>query len=42
VNWKSFTNLGRNWDYGSVDWSAPEPKSMIAARHETNPPGEVY
>lgn len=42
VNWKRFTSLGRNWDYGSVDWSAAEPKTIIVARHETTPPGEVY
>ncbi len=42
LNWKRFTNLGRNWDFGSVDWSVPEPKTIIAAKHETNPPGEVY
>jgi photosystem II stability/assembly factor-like uncharacterized protein len=41
VSWKSFTSLGRNWDYGSVDWAVPVPKTMIAAKHETNPPGEV-
>lgn len=42
THWKEFTSLGRNWDYGSVDWSAPMPKTIIAARHETTPPGEVY
>lgn len=42
VHWKKFTSLGRNWDYGSVDWSAAEPKTIIAAKHETTPPGEVY
>ena len=42
LHWKSFTSLGRNWDFGSVDWSAPVPKTIIAAKHETNPPGEVY
>ena len=42
VNWKRFTSLGRNWDYGSVDWSVAEPKTIIAAKHETTPPGEVY
>ena len=31
--WKSFTNLGRNWDFGSVDWAAPVPKTIIAAKH---------
>src|SRR6185369_16543008 len=40
--WKRFTSLGRNWDFGSVDWSAPVPKTIIAAKHETNPRGEVY
>ena len=42
LNWKPFTTLGRNWDFGSVDWAAPVPKTIIAAKHETNPPGEVY
>src|SRR4026209_2211260 len=42
IHWKSFTTLGRNWDFGSVDWGAPVPKTIIAAKHETNPPGEVY
>ncbi|MGK0186596.1 MAG: photosystem II stability/assembly factor-like uncharacterized protein [Verrucomicrobiales bacterium] len=40
--WNKFTDLGRNWDYGSVDWSAANPKTIIAAKHETKPPGEVY
>jgi hypothetical protein len=42
LNWQSFTTLGRNWDFGSVDWAAPIPKTIIAAKHETSPPGEVY
>ena len=29
-------------DYGSVDWATPIPKTIIAAKHETTPPGEVY
>jgi len=41
-NWKSFTSLGRNWDFGSVDWAAATPRTIIAAKHETSPPGEVY
>ncbi len=40
--WKRFTSLGRNWDFGSVDWTAAAPKTIIAAKHETSPPGEVY
>jgi photosystem II stability/assembly factor-like uncharacterized protein len=42
TKWNKFTTLGRNWDFGSVDWSAPVPQTIIAAKHETNPPGEVY
>lgn len=41
-NWKRFTSLGRNWDFGSVDWASPVPKVIIGAKHETTPPGEVY
>ena len=41
IDWKSFTSLGRNWDFGSVDWASAAPKTIIAARHETTPPGEV-
>jgi photosystem II stability/assembly factor-like uncharacterized protein len=40
--WRKFTDLGRNWDFGSVDWSAPDPKTIIAGKHETDPPGELY
>jgi len=42
VRWRPYTTLGRNWDFGSVDWSAPAPQTIIAAKHETTPPGEVY
>jgi hypothetical protein len=41
TNWKSFTNNGRNWDFGSVDWAVPSPKTILAAKHETSPLGEV-
>src|SRR5512139_1416599 len=40
--WRRFASLGRNWDFGSVDWATAEPRTIIAAKHETNPPGEVY
>ena len=40
--WRRFTGLGRNWDFGSVDWAAEVPRTIIAAKHETDPPGEVY
>jgi photosystem II stability/assembly factor-like uncharacterized protein len=42
IHWRNFTTLGRNWDFGSVDWSSPTLKTIIAAKHETTPPGEVY
>jgi photosystem II stability/assembly factor-like uncharacterized protein len=42
IHWKPFTSLGRNWDFGSVDWAASVPTTIVAAKHETNPPGEVY
>ena len=42
VNWRRFTNLGRNWDFGSVDWAADVPRTILGAKHETSPPGEVY
>lgn len=41
TNWKSFANNGRNWDFGSVDWATPSPQTILAAKHETTPPGEV-
>jgi len=40
--WQRFTSLGRNWDFASVDWAAPVPKTILGAKHETSPPGEVY
>lgn len=42
AHWTNFTTLGRNWDFGSVDWAAPVPKTIFAAKHETSPAGEVY
>ena len=39
--WQSFADNGRNWDFGSVDWSAAIPRTIIVAKHETDPPGEV-
>lgn len=41
THWKSFTQNGRNWDFGSVDWGSPAPQVILAAKHETTPPGEV-
>lgn len=42
TRWNAFANLGRNWDFGSIDWAPTAPRTIIAARHETTPPGEVY
>jgi photosystem II stability/assembly factor-like uncharacterized protein len=34
--WKQWTHApwGRNWDYGSVDWSSPTALTIIGAEHE--------
>ncbi|MBS0263449.1 MAG: hypothetical protein JSS02_16025 [Planctomycetes bacterium] len=39
-SWQKFTNLGRNWDFGSVDWGTPEARVILAGKHESA--GEVY
>lgn len=33
--WNAFTDVGRNWDYAAVDWSANEVKTIFAALHES-------
>jgi photosystem II stability/assembly factor-like uncharacterized protein len=33
--WTAFTDVGRNWDYAAVDWSAESPKTIFAALHES-------
>jgi hypothetical protein len=38
--WKKMKSVGRNWDFGSTDWSSNNPQTMMATRHEAN--GEVY
>jgi photosystem II stability/assembly factor-like uncharacterized protein len=38
--WRRFADEGRNWDFGAVDWSDPDAKSIFANRHETG--GEQY
>src|SRR5262249_55616794 len=42
TQWQRVKRLGRNWGFGSGDWSQAAPKTIIAAKHETTPPGEVY
>lgn len=38
--WMPMTDVGRNWDYAAVDWSAPQVKTIFAARHESG--GQLY
>lgn len=38
--WQPFASVGRNWEYGAVDWSDPEAKAIFADRHESG--GEKY
>jgi photosystem II stability/assembly factor-like uncharacterized protein len=38
--WQAFAPMGRNWDYGAVDWSDPKAGAIFAARHESG--GELY
>lgn len=33
--WHAFTDVGRNWDYAAVDWSAKEIKTIFAGLHES-------
>ncbi len=33
--WTAFTDVGRNWDYAAVDWSADGVKTIFAALHES-------
>lgn len=38
--WQPFAPIGRNWDYGAVDWSVPSARDIFASRHESG--GEMY
>jgi photosystem II stability/assembly factor-like uncharacterized protein len=38
--WNGFAQVGRNWDFGAVDWTDPAAKSIFAIHHESG--GEVY
>jgi photosystem II stability/assembly factor-like uncharacterized protein len=39
-SWQPFAGMGRNWEYGVVDWSDPQAKAIFADRHESG--GEKY
>jgi len=38
--WLPFASVGRNWEYGAVDWSDPKARAIFADRHESD--GEKY
>lgn len=38
--WNQMMVIQRNWDFGSTDWAASDPKTMIGALHESS--GAVY
>ncbi|HEX3716577.1 MAG TPA: hypothetical protein VH595_01305 [Verrucomicrobiae bacterium] len=40
THWQSFASVGRNWEYGAVDWSDPQARAIFADRHESD--GEKY
>ncbi|HEV2454533.1 MAG TPA: hypothetical protein VGY98_09735 [Verrucomicrobiae bacterium] len=40
LTWHPFAPMGRNWDYGAVDWSDPGARWIFASRHESG--GEMY
>jgi len=40
THWQAFTSVGRNWEYGAVDWSDPQARAIFADRHESD--GEKY
>jgi len=33
--WQKFTDVGRNWDFAAVDWSAAEVETIFAGLHES-------
>lgn len=39
VHWSKFAGMGRNWDFGSVDWASPDAQVIMAGKHESG--GEV-
>jgi len=38
--WTRWADVGRNWDYGAVDWSATVPRTIFALRHADG--GRLY
>ena len=40
THWQAFASVGRNWEYGAVDWSDPQARAIFADRHESD--GEKY
>jgi hypothetical protein len=40
TTWHTWAGMGRNWDFGSVDWGAVTPLVILAAKHEDG--GKVF
>jgi hypothetical protein len=40
ITWKKMTGIGRNWDFGSVDWATQDAKVILVSKHESG--GQVY
>ena len=34
-SWSAFEPHGRGWDFGTLDWSRPDPKHILAVHHES-------
>ena len=34
-SWKPLAQHGRGWDYGTADWSSPDPRTLLAVHHES-------
>jgi hypothetical protein len=39
-SWREFAPMGRNWEYGAVNWFDPQARAIFADRHESG--GEMY
>jgi hypothetical protein len=38
--WSSFASVGKNWDFGAVDWADPKAQTLFAICHERG--GGIY
>lgn len=37
ATWNTFTSVQRNWDIGDLDWSSPNPQTVVTILHESTP-----